>query len=95
MRVARQCGSTPYADDHFLGELPHRFHARYWEMYLTVTVMDCGYDIAAPKLGPDFGVVVNQRRIWFEAVTATPEQAPALIEGRDSHSGRCRLYRMN
>lgn len=63
---------APYADGHFLAELPRRFHARYWEMYLVVAVMDLGHEITAPKPGPDFGIAVDGRRVWFEAVTATP-----------------------
>jgi hypothetical protein len=74
----------PYADEHFLAQLAHHFHARYWEMYLAVTIMDCGYVITAPKPGPDIGITVNGRRVWFEAVTAgpgadgNPDQVPDL-----------------
>lgn len=78
---------APYADDQFLAEVPRRFHARYWEMYLGVTIMDCGYEIVAPKPGPDLGITVDGHRVWFEAVTATagaeenPEQVPGFVFG--------------
>ena len=79
---------APYADHHFLTEVPRRFHARYWEMYLAVTIMDCGYEIVAPKPGPDFGITVDGHRMWIEAVTTTagaeenPEQVPGFVFGQ-------------
>jgi len=77
-----------YADDHFLAEVPRRFHSRYWEMYVAVAIMDCGYEIVAPKPGPDFGITVDGHRVWIEAVTATagaeenPEQVPGFVFGQ-------------
>ncbi len=59
-------------------------------------IMDCGYEIVAPKPGPDFGIMVDGHRVWIEAVTATagaeenPEQVPGSFSGKCS---RCRTSR--
>jgi hypothetical protein len=44
-----------FADDHFLIELRRDFNARFWEMYLAITLRRCGYDIYCPKPGPGSG----------------------------------------
>jgi hypothetical protein len=41
-------------------------------MYLAVALMDMGFDLACPKPGPDVGIVVRGRRVWFEAVCPKP-----------------------
>jgi hypothetical protein len=62
----------PYADQGFAEDFPVHLHQRFWEMYLGVTLLDAGHSIVAPKPGPDFGLTLGGRRIWIEAVTATP-----------------------
>jgi len=64
-----------YADEGFQQDFPIQPHQRFWEMYLGVTLLDAGHTIVAPKPGPDFGLVLGGRRIWIEAVTATPGDA--------------------
>lgn len=61
-----------HADPHFLTECRRDFHARFWEMYLVVTLMRLGHKVTCPKPGPDAGIVVEGRRIWFEAVAPKP-----------------------
>lgn len=61
-----------FADDHFLVELRRDFQARFWEMYLAVTLQRLRYEICFPKPGPDVGIVVAGKRIWFEAVAPKP-----------------------
>lgn len=61
----------PLADDHFLNEFPLHLHERWFEMYLTVTLMRAGFTIQSTNHGPDILLISNGRRIWIEAVCAT------------------------
>jgi hypothetical protein len=47
-------------------------HQRFWEMYLAAALLAAGHSIEAPKPGPDIGLIHRGKRIWIEAVTATP-----------------------
>jgi hypothetical protein len=60
-----------HADPHFLTQLRSEFDARYWEMYLTVSLILAGYQVTCPKPGPDAGIIYRGRRIWFEATSPT------------------------
>lgn len=62
----------PYADPHFLDEFPRHFHQRWFEMYLTVSLRNAGFDVRCPKPGPDILLNLDGRRVWVEAVCATP-----------------------
>ena len=62
----------PYADPHFLDEFPRHFHQRWFEMYLTVSLIRSGFEIQCPKPGPDILLNLDGRRVWIEAVCATP-----------------------
>lgn len=74
----------PYADPDFLTQIRDRFDERFWEMYLTVALISQGHEVTCPKPGPDVGIVVNGRRIWFEAVSpsrgvdGSPDQVPEM-----------------
>lgn len=59
----------PYADPEFTKEFRSSFDARYWEMYLTITLQEMGFELNCPKPGPDVGIVFEGRRIWFEATS--------------------------
>jgi hypothetical protein len=79
-----------YADEHFLLEIRRDFHARFWEMYLTCTLLEYaprrGFTVSCPKPGPDNLIEFNSRRIWIEAVTATPgdpSRPDSLVERID------------
>jgi hypothetical protein len=65
-----------FADEHFLTEIRRDFHARFWEMYLTCALIEAAatgsYRVSCPKPGPDNLIERDGRRIWVEAVTATP-----------------------
>lgn len=61
-----------HADPEFEIELRSNFNARYWEMYLTVTLICAGYSVTCPKPGPDVGIIHRGKRIWFEAVSPGP-----------------------
>jgi hypothetical protein len=80
----------PYADANFLTEIRQDFHARFWEMYLTCTLLQqshqYGYSISCPKGkkagGPDILVERDGLRIGIEAVTVSdgdPTKADSVI----------------
>jgi hypothetical protein len=62
----------PYADPQFLAEFPIRFHQRWFEMYLTVSLLELGANVQrnSPP-GPDVLVIQHGHRIWIEAVCGT------------------------
>jgi hypothetical protein len=79
----------PFAEPQFLAEFPLHFHQRWFEMYLTVTLLERGADVqpTAPP-GPDILVIADRRRIWIEAVCGTggqPGLPDSVVEGSDVH----------
>jgi hypothetical protein len=60
-----------HADKEFCKELRSTFDARYWEMYLTTSLIFAGYAVTCPKPGPDVGILYEGQRIWFEATSPT------------------------
>ncbi len=63
-----------FADTNFLTEIRTDFQARFWEMYLTCTLLEHqgrGYRVSCPKPGPDILLELQASRVWIEAVTAT------------------------
>src|SRR4051812_4410919 len=56
-----------YADKDFCVALMDNFQAKYWEMYLAMSLLERGHTITCPKPGPDVGIVVDGLSIWFEA----------------------------
>jgi hypothetical protein len=85
---------SPYADRHFLQEIRRDFHGRFWEMYLTCTLLEAGvkhgFRVQCPKPGPDILIEHAGRRLWIEAVTATtgdpckPDSLQPHIDGQMS-----------
>jgi hypothetical protein len=71
----------PYADRHFLDEIRVQFHQRFWEMYLTVTFVDRGFEIHRPPrgAGPEFGVDIAGKRYWFDAVAPNAGDGPDAV----------------
>ncbi len=59
-----------YADNHFLSQIKRNFYNRYWEMYLTVTILEWGYTIESNSEGPDVLIKNKMNKIWIEAVTS-------------------------
>ncbi len=60
-----------YADSHFLSEVQKHFHDRFWEMYLTVTLLEIGYLIESSDKGPDILINYKNNKIWIEAVNSS------------------------
>jgi len=62
----------PYADRDFPKQLPQDFHARFWEMYLTCTLISKSLSVVPKQTraqGPDILVDDSSRRIFLEAIT--------------------------
>lgn len=59
------------ADSNFKREFAINTHQRWFEMYLTVSLIRAGHQVKGPKPGPDVLMHVDDRRIWVEAVCAT------------------------
>ncbi|HXV80311.1 MAG TPA: hypothetical protein VEG60_10570 [Candidatus Binatia bacterium] len=81
----------PYADSNFLSQIRIHFHQRFWEMYLTVTFLERGYTLHKHKNGgPEFGIDVDGKRYWFDAIAPTagtgPDAVPELQVGRSAAS---------
>jgi hypothetical protein len=66
----------PYADTNFRTEFARQPDARFWEMYLTVVLLDAGKKIqpreklhkAERGAGPDICIPKGRRKIWIEAI---------------------------
>ena len=56
------------ADDHFIQQFKIDFDARFWEMYLTCTLLERGFAARCPKPGPDVLLIHDGGQIWIEAV---------------------------
>lgn len=63
-----------YADPHFKEEFCRNPDQRYWEMYLGCCLLDRGFDIKTNKAGPDFCLNIGGKKVWIEAITASPGQ---------------------
>jgi len=62
----------PYADRDFRKQLAQDFHARFWEMYLTCTIVQKSFHVVPKKgraRGPDIKIDHASTTIWVEAVT--------------------------
>ena len=72
----------PFADNHFVKEIKRDFNARFWEMDLTCTLLELGYDVECPKPGPDVKIEGNT---WIEAICPTggqedhPDKVPDIV----------------
>ena len=60
-----------FADPNFKTEFAARTHSRWFEMYLTVSLLRAGHEVDCPKPGPDVLLKVGGQRIWIEAVCAS------------------------
>ena len=81
----------PYADPEFLTEISSHFDARYWEMYLTTSLIEHGYKVSCPKPGPDVGIRFNGARIWFEATSPTRGADGAADQVPEPQDGEMRI----
>lgn len=75
-----------YADPHFLIEAKRQFHPRFWEMYLTCTLLERGFKIQRfGHEGPEYFFMIENRRIWVEAIAPEAgngdDKVPDIPEG--------------
>jgi len=58
-----------YSDSNFLKEIRVDFDARYWEMYLAVSLFNEKWKVECPKPGPDVALNLNgSAKLWIEAI---------------------------
>lgn len=63
----------PYADRHFLKEAQKNFLDRFWEMYICVAFFRRGFLIIKKgNEGPDFLTIIDDKKVWVEAVAPGP-----------------------
>ena len=92
-----------YADEHFVDEFRVNFHQRWFEMYLTVSLVRAGLTVESNDSGPDVFVTLGERRVWIEAVCATegdegrPDSVPPLEPEKNwpGHINQCVLRILN
>lgn len=64
---------SEFADKNFLSDAKNHFHQRFWEMYLSVTFIRRGYKIIkTPDESPDVCILMNEKKLWIEAVAPGP-----------------------
>ncbi len=77
----------PYADRDFPKQLPQDFHARFWEMYLTCTLISKSFKVIPKQTraqGPDILIDDSSSKIFLEAITpsegasSNPDKVPRL-----------------
>lgn len=76
LEVRRHCEDLwrdfeQYADEHFVSQFSVSPHERWFEMYLTVSLLRADLRIECRKPGPDILLHRGGRRIWIEAICAT------------------------
>lgn len=77
----------PYSDEHFTTEATIDFIARFWEMDLTVSLLEQGLNVECPKPGPDVCLKYDNKNIWVEAIAPqkgsgadkVPEQKDGVV----------------
>lgn len=68
-----------HADSNFEDEFLLHPRERFWEMMLTVALLDGGIDISCPKPGPDICISSDVRTVWIEAVTPSSGSGPNSV----------------
>jgi hypothetical protein len=71
----------PYADPSFPDLFAQQLHARFWEMYLAVCLLDKGFELVpkASSRGPDVHLILNQRDVWIEVVAPSPGEGTDAV----------------
>ena len=81
----------PYADTNFQNDFALDPDPKFWEMYLTVQMLDAGKNVrprfdlpnAHRGAGPDIKIIDGERTIWIEAIAPEPgnnaDRVPDII----------------
>jgi hypothetical protein len=68
------------ADPHFREDARTHFHQRFWEMYLAVALLEYDFDLKRYGAeGPEFYAMLDNKRLWFEAVAPGPGNGPDQV----------------
>lgn len=67
-----------HSDQHFLQEFAIDFDARFWEMDLTVALIERGHSVTCPKPGPDVCIEGDQK-VWVEAIAPKAGKGPDKV----------------
>lgn len=70
----------PYSDSNFREDFARNPDPKFWEMYLTVQMIDAGKNVhprtempaSQRDIGPDIKIVDGNRTIWIEAIAPEP-----------------------
>ena len=84
------CDFAEHANERFCKEFRLHFHQRWFEMYLTVSLIRTGLTVEYRnrECGPDILLTVAKRRVWIEAACMTeglagkPDSVPPLEHGK-------------
>lgn len=91
-----------YAPKGFKRNLQDSFHSRWWEMYLTLGILQLGFQIETDKedAGPDIRLILEDNpSLWIEAVAPSkgeatdrvPDQEPNTVVNMPRREGLLRL----
>lgn len=70
----------PYADDHAQSDAKAHFLQRFWEMYVTCTLIKQGFEIKrVGNEGPEFYFIYEGRRFWVEAIAPGSGNGPDYV----------------
>jgi hypothetical protein len=80
----------PFADPNFPKEFANNLHARFWELYLGVYLLEQGVELIPKRssVGPDFQFMQLDRRYWIEATAPGEGEGPDAVPSLEEHSGR-------
>lgn len=96
------CSFKHYAPKGFKRNLQDSFHSRWWEMYLTLGILQLGFQIETNKedAGPDIRMMLGDSpSLWIEAVAPSkgeatdrvPDQEPNTVVDMPRREGLLRL----
>ena len=91
-KVLSEYEKSGLASPHFVEEIESgeagKLWARVWEAMLYRHLLGLGFQLHSVPMkksgerGPDFGIVYQEKTIWIEAVTPSPEGIPSYHLGR-------------
>ena len=86
---------NPFLDSDFSSKLPLELHQRFWELYMTASVLDSNLHLVPrgsgrSNTGPDICIKAehNNKRIWIEAVTASTGIGADAVQETESGIAR-------
>lgn len=74
-----------YLDSDVQTDAPENFHQRWWEIYVAHSLLDASVELVRRECrqprrsGPDLLAQVAGRKLWIEAVAASPGEGPDAV----------------